>query len=286
MTTHRQQKLLVIQDLSCIGRCSLTVALPVLSCLGVQAVPLPTALLSAHTAFDGVYRRDMLEDMREIADRWAQMPLSFDGVYVGYLGGGHQLPLVMKLVERYQRGGTRLFVDPVMGDHGKPYSFVTAALREGFALLCKRAEVIFPNRTEASMLLGVEYKEAGGEEDILRRLTQGFAPAAVLTGVARGQELGTMCLSEGRIGGAYAARHPGSFPGTGDLLASAAIGALLRGLPLEKALDLAVRFVSGSIAWHEQGQDSRLGVPFERQLPSLMRDVQQMLDEGVNNLNG
>jgi pyridoxine kinase len=95
-----------------------------------------------------------------------------------------------------------------------------------------------------------------------------------------------MCLSEGRIGGAYAARHPGSFPGTGDLLASAAIGALLRGLPLEKALDLAVRFVSGSIAWHEEGQDSRLGVPFERQLPSLMRDVQQMLDEGVNNLNG
>lgn len=286
MTTHRQQKLLVIQDLSCIGRCSLTVALPVLSCLGVQAVPLPTALLSAHTAFDGVYRRDMLEDMREIADRWAQMPLSFDGVYVGYLGGGHQLPLVMKLVERYQRGGARLFVDPVMGDHGKPYSFVTPALKEGFALLCKRAEVIFPNRTEASMLLGVEYKEAGGEEDILRRLTQGFAPAAVLTGVARGQELGAMCLQDGQLGGAYAARHPGSFPGTGDLLASAAIGALLRGLPLEKALRLAVRFVSGSIAWHEQGQDSRLGVPFERQLPSLMRDVQQMLDEGVNNLNG
>lgn len=275
MAPSRQKKLLVIQDISCIGRCSLTVALPVLSCLGIQAIPLPTALLSAHTAFPDVYRRDMLEDMRGILDKWAGMSLQFDGIYVGYLGSAQQISLVQELVQTYKQQDTLLFVDPVMGDHGKRYSFVTEDMVQGFRALCRRAEVIFPNHTEAALLLGVEYIKSGpSDEDLLRQLTQKFAAAAVLTGVTREEELGALSMNEDGINAAYAKEHPGTYPGTGDLLASAAIGALLCGLPLQEAVACAVHFVSDSIAQKAPGEDSRLGVPFERLLPALIEKVQ------------
>lgn len=283
MAYPRQKRLLIIQDISCIGRCSLTVALPVLSCLGVQAIPLPTALLSAHTAFKDVYRRDMLEDMQGIAEAWKGMSLHFDAIYVGYLGGAHQMPLVKEIVARYKQPDTLLFVDPVMGDHGKKYSFVTQDMVEGFRALCQRAEVIFPNHTEAALLLGVESQEGVGEENLLTSLITSLSPAAVLTGAEKGEELGALALDQQGFHAAYAKRHPGAYPGTGDLLASACIGALLRGLPLQQALECAVSFVSDCIGLKDLAEDSRLGVPFEGLLPALAQRVQQLLTEGEPN---
>lgn len=268
--------ILLIEDLSCVGRAALTVSLPVLCAAGVRVTPLPTALFSSHTGGLGeVHRRDLTEDMDATLTRWAQLPLQFDAIHVGYLAGAHQLPVVERALSLFRGPNTQLYVDPVMGDWGKRYGFLTDELEAGFARLCAQADVIFPNRTETAMLLEQPYeKQAPIPEKLLnqlRGLMQLGAKAAVITGITQGDgHVGAVFMDgpDAMPRTAFSPMLPGSWPGTGDLFAAAVQGAVLRGKPLSAACDVGVRFVYQCLKDADPApQQTRFGAPFEQALP-------------------
>lgn len=271
---------MAIHDLSGAGKCSLTVALPILSAMGVETVALPTAVLSTHTGnIVGYTYRDLTDDMMPMARHWQSLGLSFDALYSGWLGSGRQNEIVSDIFDLFAGPGTLRLVDPVMGDHGRLYSTYTHDRVAGMRALCERADVITPNLTEASFLLGRPYRDdimTGGESRALCEALSALGPArVVITGIASG---------EGRIGAASwdgtrdvfalheMARLPGVWFGTGDIFGSVLLGALMAGRHLAGAAALAVDFTQDCIArTYAIGTDPRLGVDFERGLPGLMR---------------
>ncbi len=272
------KRILSIQDISCVGKCSLTVALPIVSAAGIETAILPTAVLSTHTAFKGFTFRDLTDDLRKIADHWRHEKITFDGIYTGYLGSFRQIELVESLLEEFARPGQLRFVDPAMGDNGRLYVGFSPEFARRMGGLCGKADVIVPNLTEAAFMLGEEYR---GEVDrdyvrgLLRRLCDLGCPRAVLTGIS---------FEPGRYGvaaydresGAFAeyfSEHlPVSFHGTGDVFASAAFAALVRGQALEKALRTAVEFTVESIRLTISRPDHNwYGVDFEAAIPLLLR---------------
>lgn len=257
---------LVIQDMSLIGRCSLLTALPVLSCLGVQAVPLPTEVLSAHTAFPGPCRRDLAEDMAGMLRAWEGLDLSFDAVLVGYLATEGQARLAEKALQAYLRPGARLFIDPAMGDHGRMYGSVSPYAAGFFAAAAKGAYAVFPNRTEAALLLGAPYGDTPLAPSTLFKLHEKGIPA-VLTGYREGGLIGALGLENGAPFRALSPKQPGQFPGTGDLFAAAVTGCATRGLSLQAACQTACDFISAAAA--RASGDPRHGVPFEGALHML-----------------
>jgi len=251
--------------------------------MGVEACALPTAILSSHTGdLKGYTYRDLTEDLPAMANHWASLGLRFDAIYTGFVGSEAQLALLAGIVEQLRGEGTLVLVDPVMGDHGVLYRTYTPSMVEGMRALCGRAQVITPNLTEASFLLGEAYDPTMLAPEGVRRqcraLTRLGPRRVVMTGVA---------LPGDRLGaGAYDAaedafvlhampRAPGIWYGTGDIFSSVLLGALLDGRSLDAAAELAVRFTQGCImrTW-TQGTDPRFGVDFERGLPWLIREME------------
>ncbi|MDO5021743.1 MAG: PfkB family carbohydrate kinase [Eubacteriales bacterium] len=273
--------LITVQDLSCVGRCSLTVALPVLACLGIETYPLPTALLSSHTGFDKPFKKNLTTEMAEILSHWEPILKSVDAVYIGYLAQSEQLPLVKKLIDRYKNKGAKIYIDPVMGDGGKRYKSISEEQCEALVELCFHADWIFPNRTEAALLLNIPFDELPSNTEILKALRDKFDCNVVLTGIKPtedkiGAYLKTFDSSETVF-------HPyiaGSFPGTGDLFASVFIASVINGINLKQALLLAAHFVYRCIK-RQQG-DIRFGVPFEQELNYLITNFQKILSEEKN----
>ena len=276
----RQLRALAVHDISCVGKCSLTVALPIISAAGIETSVLPTAVLSTHTGgFTGYTFRDLTEDIMPIASHWEELGIEFDAVYTGYLGSFKQLELVKGLFAQFGKKGLVL-VDPVMADHGKLYPGFDKSFPGGMAELCKMADVIVPNLTEAALLLGEEYVEAPHSEayieGLLKRLGAAFGGKIVLTGVSfDGKTLGAACYDSagGDLGYAMANMIEGSYHGTGDVFGSALLAGLLRGLSLIEAARCAVNFTVDSIKLTEKDKESRYGVRFESALPGFIKSL-------------
>jgi len=276
------KRVLAVHDISCVGKCSLTVALPILSAMGVETSVLPTAVLSTHTGgFTGFTYRDLTDDIRPIADHWASLGLQFDGIYTGFLGSFEQLDLVAELFARFKRGDTVVVVDPVMADNGELYGIFPDTFPAGMRALCEKADVILPNLTEASLMLDMPYQEPPYTqayiEDMLKQLAAIHGGGVVLTGVAFNEtELGAAVYDRGAVSYAMAARIPGYYHGTGDVFGSALTGALLRGAPqrgrtLPEAARIAVDFTVDSIRrTRDDGTEIRYGVNFEESLKGLI----------------
>ena len=181
------KRIVTIQDISCFGKCSLTVALPVISAMGVETAVIPTAVLSTHTTgFTGYTFRDLTADIPQIAAHWKNMGLTFDGIYTGYLGSREQVQIVSDFFDAFRGSETKIVVDPVMGDAGKLYAGFTPDFAGEMRKLCQKADVIVPNLTEVSLLLDIPYPEQYTEAQIrsyLKQLTQLGCPMAVITGV-------------------------------------------------------------------------------------------------------
>ena len=279
------KRILSIQDISCLGRCSQTIALPVLSAMGVEVTVLPTAVLSTHTGFLNPVVRDLSDLIVPAAEHWQREGVRFDAIYTGYLGSAEVADAVQEAIRLLRGADTRMFVDPVMGDHGRLY----ARLDEDYVHLseafCGQADVIVPNLTEACLLTGTAYREEWTEaelRELLRRLSSLGPGEAVLTGVSLSAGR-TGVLGYRRSGGTYFAcqsqRIPAAFHGTGDLFASVALGALMRGLPDKKAFQMAADYTALTIARTvREGTEERFGVNFEETLPELHR----MLEAGLN----
>ena len=276
-----QKQVLAIHDLSCVGRCSLTVALPVLSACGIHTSALPTALLSTHTGeFTGYTCLDLTEEMRGILGHFETLPLRFDGVYSGFLGSYEQIELVGRVIERYRSAEGLTLVDPVMADHGRLYATYTPEMAAGMGELCRLADVIVPNLTEACILLGVPYDPAMEEADI-RRLLEGLAARfgcgqVIVTGIRREGLFGAagFCAADGSFSYAGAEHLDQVFYGTGDVFASALMGAMLRGKATSEATRIAVDFTHEAMLHTlKNGLPLRYGAAFEQALPGLMRSL-------------
>lgn len=261
-----------IHDLSGFGRCSLTVAIPILSAMGLQCCPLPTAFLSTHTGgFEGFTFLDMTDELPKVAAHWKSLELDFQAVYSGFLGSGRQLQIVADFIRAFRKDGTIVVVDPVMGDHGAVYQTYTPAMCAGMAHLAELADVITPNLTEAALLLNVPYDslptgEAGCRE-IVERLSLKGRRSVVLTGASTAPELtGAMCY-DAKTGSTQVIqthRVPRTFLGTGDVFASVLTGALVKGRPLPEAAGAAVEFVRACAQrTAEEHLAIREGVDFE-----------------------
>ena len=269
------KRILSIQDISCVGKCSLTVALPIISSFGIEAAILPTATLSTHTAFKGFTFRDLTSDISPICRHWQEQNIDFDGIYTGYLGSAEQIDLVLDIFRNFGDGKLK-FVDPAMGDNGKLYPGFDVAFAKNMARLCAAADIIVPNITEACFMLGKPYMASGYDkeyiEDMLRALTDLGCPRAVLTGVGFNEkELG--CYGYDSTTGEFFfdtnEKIEQSFHGTGDIFASVCFSCINRGKTLEEACAIAADFVCDSmIATLEDERPIWYGVHFEKVLAS------------------
>lgn len=268
-------RIAAIHDLSCFGRCSLTIALPVLSAMGCQCCPLPTALLSAHTGFPGNTFLDLTAEMGRIADHWTAMDLQFDAIYSGFLGSADQVDTVARFFNTFKKSSTAVIVDPVMGDHGTAYRTCTPELCRGMRVLAENSDVITPNLTEAALLLDRPYEEIQRTDayEVVRRLSVGGRRSVVLTGYSSGPgQTGALCFDRdsGESKAVQTPREPQDFSGTGDLFASVLAGGVARGVPLFQAAQAAADFVRDCIARTlAEGLTEQDGVDFEPLLGQL-----------------
>ncbi|MDR1069702.1 MAG: pyridoxamine kinase [Gracilibacteraceae bacterium] len=278
--TQVQKRALAIHDISCFGRCSLTVALPILSAAGIETAVIPTAVLSTHTGgFTGFTYRDLTEDILPIAKHWRELGLGFDAVYTGFLGSFEQIGIVAEVFELWRKEGALIVVDPVMADDGKLYSIFPADFPSGMRKLCALADVIVPNLTEAALLLDIPYNPGPFTRDeiemMLRRLAALGPGRVVLTGVTRteGPDMLGAASYDARAGEvAFSGlnRVDPMYHGTGDVFASVLTAALLHGKPLAIASEAAVRFTVDSLKRTKlAGTDNRFGVNFEDGLAGL-----------------
>lgn len=263
------KKVLTVQDLSCVGKCSLTVALPVLSAMGCSCSVLPTAVLSTHTAFPKPHVRSLTQDIAPICDHWQTIGASFDAVSIGYLSDPAQAAAVAALLDRFP---AFTVVDPAMGDHGKLYSGLcdeqVAAVRQ----LCKKANVLLPNVTEACLLTSKDYQDTGDlpyYRRLLEALTQLGADTVILTGISPDTAT-TGYLGFDKTLGEFSrltSRLPKKCHGTGDLFCAVFTGSCAQGVPVDKAAEKAAAFVERVVA--ATPRESPFGVEFEPHLSAL-----------------
>lgn len=273
----KQKRILTVQDLSCLGKCSLGVALPVISALGIEAVALPTAVLSTHTGgFKNYTFCDLTEEMIKIQNHWQKLNLEFDAIYIGYLGSVRQLEIAESIIDTFRRDNTVIFVDPVMADNGALYDGFTMDFADEMMSLVKKADIICPNMTEACFLSKTEYRENGYGRDYIRELLEKLSAVCkktIITGVNYDDNsCGAVMLEDGKLNEAFRKKTEGHFYGTGDLFAAAFIGELVIGGEITEALELAADFVTESIK-KTLDEKERLwyGLKFEEALDVLIK---------------
>lgn len=269
------KRLLTIQDISCVGQCSLTVALPVISACGIETAILPSSVLSNHTAgFSAWTFCDLTDEMPVILDRWKKENIDFDAFYTGYVSKA-QIPHILDIMEQTARPGALRIIDPVMADNGKLYPGFDEDFPEHMKRLVNGADVIIPNITEASFLLGCEYIAEGYDRTYIENMVRGLyalgAKNVVLTGVSLEKgKLGLACYDGSKIEYYFNEHINVSMHGTGDAFSSALAGALLRGRSVYDAAAIAADFVVESIRRTMPDKDHWYGVKFEKALPYLI----------------
>jgi len=271
-------RVIAIHDISGIGRCSLTVALPVLSAAGIECAVLPTAVLSTHTGeFEGYTFRDLTEDILPVAQHWKSLDLKFDAIYTGYLGSYEQVELVKQVIALLADEDTLVVVDPVMADEGKLYPGFSEDYPAQMRTLCALADLVVPNLTEAALLLGCDYNpkpDTDQVKDILKQLCEKTgSQSAVLTGVSLSPNtLGAATRNAAKPASSYAgaAKIEGMYHGSGDIFCSALLAAIMNGYTLEDSTKCAVDFVAECIQrTYDAGAETRYGLHFEAGLANF-----------------
>lgn len=286
------KKIAVINDLSGLGKCSLTAAIPVISVMGVQACPFPTAILSNQTGYESYFCDDYTDRMSAMMDEWKKRDFRPDGIYTGFLAGDAQAEKILEFLQAFRGENTCVLVDPVMGDQGEVYGIYTDSLCEKMRKLAKQADVLTPNLTEAFLLLygknGMEmaweelasmekeqYLDAVAETGEL--LKERFALRGITvtgiewTGENGERRIGNYVAEQKESHWIFSKKEGGSYSGTGDLFASVLIAGAVKGISLRESADRAVEFLSRAIRdAAEEGQDRNDGVCFEKYLGMLL----------------
>lgn len=274
------KRIVTVQDISCVGKCSLTVALPLLSAMGIETAVIPTAVLSTHTAFHNFTFKDLADQILPIAEHWQKENLTFDAIYTGYLGTIRQIDIVAALFQKLDTKNSIFFVDPAMADNGKLYPTFDMEFVARMKWLCGKADIIVPNITEAALLTGVPYKTTYNTEYIqllLQELATLGSKQIVITGVSfEADEIGVAGINtENGKSFYYSTKKVGVMQhGTGDIFASVCLGGLMRGKALEQAAALAADYIAQTIRVTMQDPDRRFyGVNFEQTIPYLIEQM-------------
>jgi len=274
------KRILTVQDISCIGKCSLTVALPIISSMGVEVAALPTAVLSTHTQFKDFTYRDLTSDLLDIKEHWKKEGFEFEAIYTGYLGSYEQIAILEKFFKDLKTNNNFIFIDPVMGDNGKLYTGFNQEFATRMKELCSKADIIVPNLTEVSYMLQTEYKEKYSEEEIkelLVKLSTLGPKRVVITGVSfKENELGVMSYNKEtkEFYKYFKERIDVKYHGTGDIFASTLLGALVNELSLEESLKVATDYVWECIkVTYDEKKENAYGVEFEKVLPKLIEGI-------------
>jgi pyridoxine kinase len=280
-----------IHDLSGFGRSSLTVVIPVLSTMGIQVCPLPTAVLSTHSAFPDLHFRDLTDDLTPMIEHWKRLDLHFDAIYSGYMGSARQIDIVRKFIRDFNQSGQLVIVDPVLGDNGKLYRSFSAEMVDKMKELVCDANVITPNMTEAALLLDEPYTENLDEQELkdwVKRLAAFGPQTVIITSAPVTDKRGKTSViaynsTDNRYWKVVCDYLPASYPGTGDAFASVITGSLLQGDSLPIAIDRAVQFISMAVrATFGYNYQPSEGILLEKVLSSLNAPVQlssyQLLD--------
>jgi pyridoxine kinase len=280
-----QKKVLAINDISCVGRCSLTVALPIISSCGIECSIMPTAILSTHTGgFSGYTFTDFTNQMLDIANHWKSLNLNFDSIYTGFLGSKEQIDIVKQIVNMFKNRDTKVIVDPAMADNGSMYSIFDLEFASEMKKLCIGADVIVPNITEACFLTGVKYQQAPHSKEFIDTLIFELGKldikSLVLTGVSYEESsLGSLTYDYLTNTYNYYKREiiPEYFHGTGDCFASALTAAITKGKSTIEASRIAVDFTVNSIleTIKYPNIDKKYGVNFEEALESLICEMKK-----------
>ncbi len=270
------KRILTIQDISCVGQCSLTVALPILSACGLETAILPSAVLSTHTAgFKGFTCRDLTDDIPGIAAHWKKENITFDGIYTGYLGSTKQIDDVKNIVRDLLKPGSLCIVDPAMADYGKLYPAFDDAYVEAMKTLASMADMILPNITEACFLTGISYRENYDRayiDELLKRLSDAGVKTVILTGVGYTEgKTGVVVYENNQYAYYEHKKIAKGCHGTGDVYASAFVGALMRGKSTFDAARIAADYTVACIEYTQGDADHWYGVKFEPLLGDLIR---------------
>jgi pyridoxine kinase len=272
------KRILTVQDISCLGKCSITIALPVISALGVECVILPTAVLSNHTLFKSFTVKDLSDQIVPISQQWQSEGVEFDAIYTGYLGSIEQIDMMKDLFRTFGNGDDKLiFVDPVMADNGKLYPAFDMEYARKNTELCSHADIIVPNITEACIMTGTEYREEYDEsyvKDLLSKVVKLGARVSVLTGVSL-SEGKTGVLGYDKVKDEYCVYQNDKinaiFHGTGDLFSSTMIGEIMHGKDWKDAVRIAADYTAHTIdVTMKDPKKPWYGVNFEETIPYLI----------------
>lgn len=273
------KRIVTIQDISCVGKCSLTVALPIISAMGVETAIIPTAVLSTHTMFNDFTVKDLTDQIEPISNHWQKEGFKFDAVYTGYLGSAEQIDLVVKFFDDFKTQDNFIFVDPAMADNGNLYPAFDKDFPKLMTKVCAKADIIVPNLTEACLMTDTEYKTDYDEayvKEILNKLTKLGADVAILTGVCFDGKYGVMGYNSknNEYFSYFHEKLSRSYHGTGDVFSSACVGALSNGKSLEEAIKIAADYTVECIKITTQDPESNdYGVNFELAIPSLIKNI-------------
>lgn len=279
---EKMKRVLSLQDISCFGKCSLTLAMPVISAMGVECVPVPTALLSTHTGGLGETAfLDLTDHVMPIIEHFKRLKLHFDVVSIGYLGSKKQIDLAAEIIDLFRRDGAIALLDPVMGDGGSLYKRFDMEYVREMRSLASVADYVLPNLTEAALLADMEYAGESVGEEYLERLfetiDERFPSGFIVTGVCdRSSSIGAVFHEKnpGRNVRCAAKRHGAGFHGTGDIFAAVMAGALAKGFGLDEAINLSVDFTAAVIERTLDAKtDERHGVRFEECLDLLTKSA-------------
>ena len=278
-----QKKVLAINDISCVGRCSLTVALPIISSVGLECSILPTAILSTHTGgFTGYTFLDFTEEMKKVSNHWLSLNRQYDSIYTGFLGSSNQVEVVKDIVTKFKTDNNIVIVDPAMADNGKLYSIFDNEFPNEMKKLCLVGDVIIPNITEACLLTNYPFVQDHHTEEYINGLIKALVDQGmkniVLTGVSKEEgKIGAVCYNKDTNKMFFYDREiiPGYFHGTGDVFASVFTSSLIKGKTLEESTQIAVDVTVASIiaTTKYENIDIKYGVCFEEVLPLLIDKV-------------
>lgn len=278
---EKQKKIALINDISCLGRCSLTAAMPIISACGFEAVPLPTGVFSAHTEFERFVCADLTDKMQPITDHWKQLGTRFDGICTGYIATKKQADIIKRFLIDFKKSDTFCLVDPVMGDNGSFYKRIDEDFVSEMRFFCSMADVIVPNVTEAEMLAGLDCTKPPYSLDrikeILLKLTGIGAPKIVITGVES---------EDGQIGCAvydnytkkanmfFTPKTEGRFPGTGDVFTAVLMASMMKGKDFFDSVQIAMGFTCECVEKTAEAQtDRKYGLCFEPQIGKLIKAI-------------
>ncbi len=273
------ERVFAIHDISGVGKCSLTAAIPIISSVGVECCPVPTAVLSTHTGeISGYTFRDLTEDIPGYIAHWKSLQIKPDTIYTGYLGSIKQIDYVSDIIDLFNDNSPFVIVDPAMADSGKLYKGFGEAFACAMVSLCEKADVIIPNLTEAALISETDFLSEYSESDIeslAKAVSEHCKRYVILTGIGFEKEF-TGYYAYDKLTGKHRYRamkkYDGLYYGTGDIFASVIAGCISKGIDLFDACDIALKFTNLSVGeTYRQGTDTRFGVAFEKYIPELIK---------------